>query len=301
MKKIFLAAALLFAACFCLSAEDSDSVVKDGVTYSNEDPIFIASGRFSVGADFKLARGLHATVAEELRLRYKEGAPTQGLDRLYTSLGLNYKVCPYVKLGLGFDFINVWKVKNIYADEAKTVVSFTEKYNEMRHRVSFDVTGMYKFHGWQFSLRERLQMTHYTDPYFDSFEEVRNALALRSRLKVSYSAKRVPLKPYVAAELRNTLNSVNLSKSSFDRIRKNGGDRLVMLEPSYSDAYVDRIRAEIGTEWTINARNTLDFYIIYDYGFKKEIKVSNEKRYLTALTGCPSNTLALGIAYTFGM
>lgn len=299
-RKLLLAAALLCAMSFGLSAE-TETTEKDGVAYSNEDAAFAASGRFSAGAEFKIARGLKVSVAEELRLRYKEGALSQGLDRLYTSVGLSYKPIEYLKIGLGYDFINVWKMKNIYADEEKTIVSEVDKYNQMRHRVSFDLTGIYKYQAWQFSLRERIQMTHMVDPYLDTFEEARNALALKSRFKVSYSARTIPLKPYFSAELRNTLNSVDIESSSFERVTKKSGDRLVMLTPDYADAYVDRIRLELGTEWLLDSHNTLDFYLLYDYGFEKKIKVSAEKRYLKSVTGCPSNTIALGIAYTFGM
>lgn len=300
MRKIIFSTALLCAVVFNLTA-GNEGYEKDGVIYSEEDAAFSASGRFSAGAEFKLGRGFHISIAEELRLRYKEDASRQGLDRLYTSVGISYKPIQYLKIGVGYDFINLWKQKNIYADEEKTIISGVNRYSQMRHRVSFDVTGIYKYQAWQFSLRERVQMTHMVDPYLDSFEEPLNALALKSRFKVSYTARTIPLKPYFAAELRNTLNSVNLDKSGLEKVRKSGEDRLVMLSPSYSDAYVDRIRLEVGTEWLLNSHNRLDFYLLYDYGYEKELKVSANKRYVKSYTGCPSNTVALGIAYTFGM
>ena len=53
--------------------------------------------RASVAADWKIRKGLHLTVEEELRM---DGV-FKSLDRLQTTIGLEYKVSPYVKLGAG--------------------------------------------------------------------------------------------------------------------------------------------------------------------------------------------------------
>jgi len=297
MKKIFSLAVLLMAAAIGLSAQNS---TVDGVTYSNDDPYFVASGRFSAAMEKKIVRGLSVGISEELRLRYKENALGQGLDRMYTSLYFKYRPIKYLRLGLGYDFISAWKKR--YADPDATDLTGIEtvSYWEYRHRLSFDVSGIYKINDLQLSIRERIQMTHYMDPTLDVFEQPRNLVALKSRFKIAYAPKKWAWKPYLSAELRNSFNEVNLEKSAFDRKKVNGEYRLKMQDADYSEAYLNRVRVVLGTEWEINSRNSLDFYLLYDYSFNKDIKVTNTKRYLKSVTGEPSNTLALGVAYTFG-
>ena len=60
------------------------------------DPEF--GGRVAVSVDKKIAKGLHIYLEEEVRFDNNFGS----LDRLQTTLALNYKVHPNIKLGLGY-------------------------------------------------------------------------------------------------------------------------------------------------------------------------------------------------------
>lgn len=66
--------------------------------------------RASMAADWKIRKGLHLTVEEELRM---DGV-FSSLNRLQTTIGLEYKVSPYVKLGAGYILINPYSAGNLY-------------------------------------------------------------------------------------------------------------------------------------------------------------------------------------------
>ncbi|MCF0196604.1 MAG: DUF2490 domain-containing protein, partial [Bacteroidaceae bacterium] len=106
---------------------------------------------FSVGVDAELRAGLHP--------RYSVAA------------GVSYKPLKYLKLGVGYTFIDRYKrdereehYKNDIVDEAHWN-GFDQKpsYWQHAHRALFDVTGTVKLWKWlRLSVRERYQYTHRT-------------------------------------------------------------------------------------------------------------------------------------------
>ena len=53
--------------------------------------------RLSVGADWKITKGLHLNVEEEARI----GGAFQSLNRLQTTVGMEYKPLSFLKVGVG--------------------------------------------------------------------------------------------------------------------------------------------------------------------------------------------------------
>ena len=95
--------------------------------------------RYSVGIDKKIIKGLHVDFEEELRL---DGI--SALDKSYTTLGVSWKVLPFLKIGAGYSAIGARTADDL---NPGTMVW------DWRHRGTFDVTGTVKSGAWKFSLR----------------------------------------------------------------------------------------------------------------------------------------------------
>ena len=104
------------------------------------DPEF--GGRVSLSLDKKITRGLHVSLEEEARFDNNFGS----FDRLQTTLGLSYKINEYLKVGAGYALINGYSSAN-------------QAFKNARHRFMVDVKGTLKVADWNFSLKERLQLT----------------------------------------------------------------------------------------------------------------------------------------------
>ncbi len=205
-------------------------------------------GRIAAGADFKLCKGLTLGLEEEFRVKDNFSS----VDRFHTTLSLDYKVCPYFKIGAGYTLMNLHDY-----DEASSSYEWT-----MRHRAFFDLTGMYKtVGGWKFSLRERFQYT-YRAGDMNVYQNPRNAMVLRTRAKVSYALHTKPIEPYLSVEIRNTLNGVHYSSQNYVNTI---GDNV-----SYSDIYLNRVRIQPGLEWRLAKHHSLDFYLLGDYCYDKK-------------------------------
>lgn len=240
-------------------------------------------GRLSVEVDKKLCKGLHLSVSEEVRF----GSNFSSFDRTNTGIDLSYKVCPYFKVGVGYVFMDLWRVKE------------DSRFWDMRHRAYLDLTGLYKVGGWHFSLRERVQLTHKTRD-INNYQAPQNDLVLRSRFKVSYGFHQVPLEPYFAVEVRNTLNGVHFNAVS---PLVEPGDNIV-----YNDVYINRIRFQLGTTWQIDARNSLDFYYLADLCNDKDFDATGENKkdpmkegVLKSVTysGVLKNAICVGYKFSF--
>lgn len=267
MKRNFRILALLLAAMVApLSA-----AAQTAPEYSATSPEFDFRGRFSAEVDKKIIKGLHVSLSEELRVKDNWGA----IDRMYTTLGVSYKVCPYFRVGAGYTFINIWHEPN---------KRHPSKYWDLRHRATVDLTGIYKTGAWHLSLRERVQTTTEREKG-NRYQEPRTEVVLRSRFKVSYECRTVPIEPYVFCEVRNTLNAVK-----YDSDLKN---------ISYSDVYVNRVRASLGVEWRIDRGNRLDFYGQFDYTRNKDIDAKKDGT-LKKITTETGYYFTLGVAYKFG-
>lgn len=273
------------------------------------DMEFSTAGRISAEVDKKLATGLHLSVSGEVR---GEDNFTK-LDRFQGTVDLSYKACPYFKVGVGYAFMSLWKVKSVEPEDMEDYltgkwvpegnydsVNGLDKFWDIRHRAYLDLTGMYKVGEWHFSLRERVQLTHKTRD-INTFQAPLNDIVLRSRFKVSYASRTAPLEPYMYVEMRNPLNGVKYSNRIAPFVI---GDNV-----RYSDVYVGRIRTSIGTEWLINARNSFDFYILGDYCYDKKFDAFRTEDHagakqhdageLKSITYRKAFILSVGIGYKY--
>ena len=231
------------------------------------DPEF--GGRLSVSIDKKLARGLHISLEEEIRMDNNFGS----FDRFHTTLGLSYKVNDYLKLGVGYAMINPYS-------------SSDGAFKSSRHRLMLDATGGLRFGDWRLSLRERFQAT-YRSGDMNEYQNPRTALTLKSRLKLSYKGLR-RFEPYVYIELRNTLNAPVIS-ASYD-----GTNYLTSALSQYGEAgwfidswtgmYVNRVRGSIGFEYRLSKASRIDISLLADRIVDKVVDANAEGTKLKSYT-----------------
>lgn len=218
----------------------------------HEDMDFDFRARLSAELDKRIVRGLHLNLSEEFRLK----DDFSSVDRFYTTVGLTWKTCPYFKIGAGYTLMNLHR-----RDDAGGW-----KW-DLRHRATLDLTGMYSAGQFKFSLRERFQLTHRTGD-MNIYQNPRNAFALRSRLKAAWAPQNRPVEPYMSVELRNTLNNVHFNSPSYTA---EPGDNI-----SYNDVYINRVRIQPGVEWRLTRRQTLDFFLLADYTYEKDIDAKKD-------------------------
>jgi len=228
-------------------------------------------GRFSVEMDKKLAKGLHLTVDGEARMY--DGFSDFG--RYQAGVGMTYKINQWLKAGGGYVFI-----ENKNSDG---------EWNP-RHRFHADLTGRLKTANWTFSLKETLQLTHRSD--VNTYQTNPNAMALKSRLKAEYKGFG-KVNPYVFTELRLALNDPACSATW------NGSSYSDYTFLGYNDAYLNRVRGGLGLDYEINSSNALEFYLLGDYTYDKEIDTNKEGTKLKSLTWERGFNVNVGVGYKF--
>ena len=230
--------------------------------------------RTSIGANWKIAKGLH--LEGEYELRTKNNLSTVG--RHTGTLGLTYKFPFGLKTGVSYSYIYNYGTK--------------KGWNPM-HRIDAQLGYTLKAGDWRFSLKETLRYTHKTES-LNSYQENPDPIMLKSRLKVSYKGcKRV--EPYFLLEARNVLNDpvVNATWSTASKAYADysfGG---------YGDAYFNRARGGLGLEWELGKHHALNFYGLVDYCYDKDIDVSKDGTTLKSLTWEQSLNTILGVGYVF--
>ena len=225
--------------------------------------------RLSFSADKKLSKGLHVSLEEELRMDNN----FQSFDRLQTTLAATYKIHPNIKLGLGYVFINPYS-------------STLSTFKSSRHRLMFDVTGSYRFGDWVLSLKERFQAT-YRSGDMNEYQNPRTALALKSRLKLTYKAFR-RWEPSVSVEVRNTLNAP-VVKANYDGTHyltdagSQKGEAGWFLD-GFNGWYVNRIRGTLGVEYKLGKNSRIDVTLMADYVSDKKVDANAEGTKLKSYT-----------------
>ena len=213
------------------------------------DPEF--GGRVSVAVDKKITKGLHVALEEEARFDNNFGS----LDRLQTTLAVNYKVHPNVKLGMGYALINGYGAKS-------------EAFKSPRHRFMADVMGTLHLGDWSLSLKELFQLTRRSGD-FNVYQNPRNALTLKSRLKAQYKGFGRVL-PYAYVEMRTSLNAPVIEAVYDGNVYVTLDDHSEVGEAGwfltgFNGCYVNRWRGAVGVDVRLDKRNTLNFYLLGDY------------------------------------
>ena len=239
-----------------------------------EDDVSDFQGRVSVGIEKKIVKGLSISLEEQVR--FSNHFTT--LDRLHTTLGIQYKVNPYFHVGAGTILINNYK------PNSKKWVH--------KERFYLDLTGRYKTGIVELSLKERLQLTHRFGS-FNTAETTPNLLALKSRFKVALDFTK--LEPYVYFEARNVFNGPTGTVGEYDE-----DEEMWAYTPTgYRDMYFDRFRASAGLKWKINKHNALDFFFLGDYVQSWSIDTDKTMQYLKSKTREKGFIGHVGVGYKF--
>ena len=242
-------------------------------------------GRVSLGLDKKITRGLHISLEEEVRFDNNFGS----LDRLQTTLALSYKVHPNIKLGLGYALINGYGANS-------------ESFKNPRHRLMTDVTGTLHYGNWNFSLKERFQVTRRTGD-FNMYQNPKNALTLKSRVKALYKGFG-KVQPYAYFEVRNYLNAPVIEAAYDGSVYVTLDDYSEESEPGwflkgFNGGYVNRLRGSLGADVRLDKRNTLNFYILCDYLMEKQVDANAEGTKLKSYTKETGFRGWIGAGYEF--
>lgn len=202
-----------------------------------------------VGVEKKFSKKLSLEGGVEARFEDNVSKVT----RTGFNLGVTYKPWKFLRFGAGYAFMNDWKdteVKAKYETDAETgITSFTgynidKDFRRNKHRLYIQAVGKVDVGRFTFSLRERLQYTHfrsdktnrteYRTPLDEDGKELyefmghdiydfnggyygtktdtidskhhKNRYYVRSRFQVSYNVKGIPLEPYASIELSNSLH-----------------------------------------------------------------------------------------------
>lgn len=186
----------------------------------------------------KIFPGFDASLEGEFRLRDN----MKTVERWGGTAELSYKPVSFLKASAGYTYIH-------YNHPEKTTKkdNYIPEYWSPRHRFSAALTGSYKWHRFELSLRERYQYTYRVGlsvPKYNLEEQVRKSdeeisaksiHVLRSRLQVEYDIKKNPFKPYTSCELYHSLTGEGFEK----------------------------IRWTLGTSYKLNKKNSFDLYYRY--------------------------------------
>lgn len=205
------------------------------------------AARTSVGAEYKIVKGLHLKAEEELRI--DDGFSS--LASLRTTLGISYKPIEYVKVGAGYTLISPWK-------------NSTNAFNAPRHRAYGEVTGYLTFGDVQLSLKEKLQYTHRTF-VSNVYQTNPNALTLKSRLKVAYKGWKV-VTPSLGFEMRTALNEPwGYTSGSVKTTKNSKRDYYDFTFSGYNHVYNNRYRGEVAADIRLAKHHHLIPYVLLDY------------------------------------
>lgn len=232
-------------------------------TVYNPEPLYDFQLKAAVGASHKFFNLMTLSAEQEGRMRDHMSS-----CRSYSTVDINFDLFDFFKAGFGYTFIY--------------------QTPHARHRGYVDVMGVWKTGNWTFSLKERVQMTHKVWD-INNYQQPRNLVELKSRVKASYKFASLPLKPYASFEVRNEFNGVRYASYSTFRPES----------LTYNDSYINRLRTTIGTEWRLNRTEILDFYLMYDYNYDRQFDVSRNKQRFRSITNQYSHIFSFGVSLWF--
>ena len=232
------------------------------------------STRSSAEVDWKIRKGLHLNAGYELRTK----TSLAGIERHQVSVGIDYKVCDYFKVGGEYFFIG-------HFDSMDTF--------KPRHRLSLNLTGQYSVGDWKFSLREKLQLTH--NAYeMNKFQNVPNALQLKTRFTVKWQKFRV-IEPFAYIEMRNIFNAPKCS-ATWNESTGTYSDYEFL---GYDHAYINRLRGAMGFDCNITRAHSIEFTLMYNRVRKEEIDTNKDGTLLKSLYWKDSHELPICIRYKY--
>lgn len=236
--------------------------------------------RASAGVDYKIVKGFHLNVDEELRL----GDGLDNIDRLQTTVGLSYKPLKYLKIGAGYTLLNPYSESS-------------DAFSNPRHRFFVSATGYLPVGDFQFSLKETFRYTHRTGD-FNKYQSTPNAIALKSRIGVKYKASK-KFRPGLYAEMRTQLNSPWGYTYGSQATNASGKTYYPYKHTGYSHKYNDRYRIELNADWNITKHHTLTPYVLFDIYSRYDIDANSAGDRLFSADYTDFNKFTLGLSYVF--
>lgn len=224
--------------------------------------------------DKQLSQGIHLQFEGEARTTDNFST----LGRYDAGVALLYDFNRTFQFGLGYKMIDKKGSSGVWS---------------VRHRIYADARAALQAGDWNFSLKERLQLTH-KDLNALEKEATPNSLTLKSRLQAAYKGFS-HLEPYAFAELRNVFNDPACS-ATWNTVSQAFSDYEFL---GYKHACLNRIRGSLGIEWELDKNSCFDFHILTDYCRDKEIDTSGSGTRLESLTWARTFYLAFCTGYTF--
>lgn len=235
--------------------------------------------RASVEGNYKIAKGVHLYAEEEFRFQ------GSAFDNMRTTLGFTYKPFKALKMGVGYTLINSKKAS-------------TGEFKAPRHRVFADLSGTLQAGYFQFTLKERLQLTHRSGE-FNVYQNTPNALALKSKFTVKYKGW-FTTEPYASFEVRTALNDPWGTASGTAKWNNKGTKTYYDYTPTgYTHVYNNRYRGELGVNFKLNRWNELKPFVLLDFCNDYELDTNAEGNRLFSADYVKSTCLSLGLSYVF--
>ena len=226
-------------------------------------------GRFSAGLQIPLGQKWSLTWSEQVRTMDNFGK----LDKIVSTIGVGYKPWEFLKFDIDYSLVNECQydteemevqIPVLNDDGSQKIDNMTGEpiYNfamqdvetknwGLRHRTNIDVTGMYRIGRLKLSLRERLRVQYRTDSVC-KYEKPATTFSLRSRFKTAYDIRNSRWEPYAFVELYTMLNS----PKPVDNFKE---------FPLQHEAYINRIRLAVGTEFKIHNHHRMDIYYMVHF------------------------------------
>ena len=224
---------LLFGVCFTASAQvevEKDFGVRAAVSYNSD-----------------LTKDLGISVKEEIRM--VDNATS--LAKSYTTLGLDYKLQPWIRFGINYRFILKRRADGSYGQ---------------RHRVMADLILRTYQHRYTLTYRARIQSEVKTYNYSQDYGFA-PATDFRNTFKASYTINRI-YQPYATFDLRFKLRDPKSPDlTGFDRSRFTAGVDIALARKRELEVYFmtyrhwntvepDRVFV-IGVEFSFGSRGLL--------------------------------------------
>lgn len=235
--------------------------------------------RTSVEANYKISKGVHLYAEEEMRTR------NAVFEDVRTTLGFTYKPVKAFKMGVGYTLINAKKLS-------------TGEFKAPRHRVFADFSGTLRAGYFQFTLKERFQLTHRSGA-FNAYEKTPNALAVKSKLTLKYTAWRIT-EPYLSVEVRTALNEPWGKVSGEPEWNSKGTKVHYDYQPTgYTHVYNNRYRGELGVNFELGRSHALKPFVLLDYCTDYDLDINGEGNHLFSAAYTDVICLSMGLSYVF--
>ena len=199
---------------------------------------YAQSDHFGVWTDITLEHKINKKLGVAFDAEYRTTDGLSQSDRISGTLEAEYRLLSWLKASGGYSLIYNW---NDYEITKKG--NIVSDYWQLRHRFFVSLTGSLSWNRFKFSLRERWQYTYRPENTVTKHDEDgdlkpdeiikgKGKNVLRSRLKVEYDIKGIPVTPFASYELH------------------------------YSSE-LDKNRWIAGGEYKINKKNSIELYYLY--------------------------------------